>query len=395
MVKRIVLLSLTLTLFFQCKPKGNQNNQSHQTGFTNIADQEYIMISQEFDTKNYDKVIDYVDKFFKENSLKEENVKLLNLKAEAKARLANQLKDSKKYKDRIEKYGFKIIKNRVVYGYEEYITLWEEFPETEYGKAAFLKMISISSNVKDRIDYYKKYMDLIKDKIHLDSLKYELSKIYLTDYKKYITELIKLYNDLMPGEYKEDVILNYYIIKFKLDKDFESYRNNLKSLILEKNSNAVLANYLLGDLTFIENNLDEAKKYYGDAKNQIKNVKEKQMGKGMVISFGIISDVLMEKIKMNIVHKLVLIDKVLSYRKNLIDKNFAIVNGERVRVRKDPVVVRNNVVTTLNYGDRVILIKKKEKADKIDGEESYWYFVQLMDNTSGWIFGKYLMFFTY
>ncbi|MDD5067269.1 MAG: SH3 domain-containing protein, partial [bacterium] len=172
-------------------------------------------------------------------------------------------------------------------------------------------------------------------------------------------------------------------------------REALKTMVKEKHRMSSLALYLLGDLSFIENNLDDAKKYYQEARQELKGRMEKKTQDNMIIGLGNFSGERLENVRFNLDRKMKLIEKMLGYRRNFVNRNFAIINGERVRIRKNPVITRNNVVTSLNYGDKVILLSRGPEREKVEGDENYWYQIQLMDNTTGWVFGQYLIFFTY
>lgn len=396
-MRRICFCLMLLPFLAGCGNRKMKPSGAKLTGYTNFVDQEYLMISQEFDAKNYAKAIDFVDRFFKENSLKEDTIKLLLLKARAREKLRETLTDSRRHRDLVKKYAYQVSGGRVRYLFEEYRKIWQEFPDTEYGKAAFRHTVEAVTNLKERIADYEKYIRLVKDSRHARELKYELSRLYLkgAGESRYASGLLKIYKGLLKTSYHDDVLLNYHLLKYRMDRNLKAYRSGLEVLVKEKRKNFPLALYLLGDLAFIENHLDRALEYYRRAGEGFKDLDEKNLTEGLIAGADGRGRSFLSRAGGRLDRKIKLIDRIQAMRKNLVNRNFAVINGERVRVRKTPALARNNVITSLNYGDRVILLSQSEKKEKAEGDEDYWYSIQLTDNTTGWVFGKYLIFFTY
>lgn len=389
---------------WNCKNSNSNNSLSEMSGYaghTNNGGQEYILISYEFEKKNYAKVIDFINEFFDKNTLNENNLKILLLKIEAKEQLLQEInkKNRKTRKNTAKKYHFKMKNNKIFYNYEELRAIWEKFPGTSYGKDAFHKYIENIDDYKEKVNSYEEFVDNIKDKKLKNKLRFELSDLYLQnsiDLKgKKAEKLSNLYEKLLKTKYKNDILINSLILKYKITGNKTYYKREITTLLSEKNSNGMIANYLLADIAFINNNLDESKKYFKTAKKKFKYFKEDDNIPLLFAQLERIYDPTVNNLKSAVDKKIYLIEKLLKYKKSFKNKNIAYISGERVRIRKKPIISKQNIINTLNYGEKVMIIKRNDKKEKIDGEENYWYHIQLVDNTIGWVFGKYLSFYIY
>ena len=377
----------------------NGDTSSETSSFTNSMDQEYIHISSELDRGNYTRVIDFIDDFFNKNSLDEDNFKILLMKVDAKEKLLKELnKRGGKEKDsKAKKYGFTKRKNRIYYDYKELKMIWKEFPNKACGMDAFNKYIN-NSDAKEKMNSYEKFPDNIKDKKVKNRLRLELSDIYLpglVDFKgKKAKKLLKLYNKLLNTEYRNSIIVNSIILEYKITKNRDNYKKEVAALLNERNAVGMTANYLMGELEFIEADYKEAEDCFKRAKSMLKYV-QKEDAPLLLRELEYFQGESAEYLKISISKKIRLIEKLLKYDETLKGKKIAFITGERVRIRKDPVIVKQNVISTLNYGDKVTIVKRSEKMEKLENENNYWYKIQLIDNTTGWVFGKYLLFFLY
>lgn len=381
--------------------KDTTSSMERTTGFTNAADQEYILLSQEMDKHNYEKVIQFIESYFHKNDLEEDNIKLLILKTKAKEKVLKKLKKSmsKSSIKTAKEYDFKIIKNKITYQYEELKEIWQEFPNSSYGKESFNKYINNVVNPDKIISAYKTFTEKLKDETLKNQLKHELSEILLkncTDFKgKTAGYLNTLYNDLQQTEFYKNVLFDAIILKYKFSDDREAYKKELKTYIKTKSSKGFIANYLIAEAEFIDTHLEKAKEYFEQASKLYKYTKSKEKMPLLLFKMEEHPSRSIKHMKASIKTKIRLVNELIKYNKSLNNKKIAFITGERVRVRKNPIISKKNVMTTLNYGDKVTIIKKNDKKTKIEGQDNYWFFVQLMDNTTGWIFGKYLLFFIY
>ncbi len=398
---KIIILFLGILIFSTNCKNDSSTSQGKTTGFTNATDQEYILLSQEFDQNNFKKVIEFINSYFKKNKLKNDNLKLLLLKSQAKEKLVKKFnkKLNKNIINEAKKYNFKIIKNKVTYQYEELKTIWEKFPKTTYGKDAFYQYIDKLTNPFKKIASYENFINKIKKDSLKNKLRYKLSELYLQNLinlqSKTSEKLSKLYKQLIKTQYKDKILFDAIILKYKLTGNRTEYKNKLKNYLKEKNSNAIIANYLLGEIEFIENHLKKAKDYFEQTQKMFKYIKNKEDMPLLIANLEQYPDLSITRLKISVRKKIKLIERLIKYTKSLINKKIGFIIGERVRVREKPVIYKKNIMTTLNYGDKVTIIKRSDKKIKIENDENYWYHIQLMDNTSGWIYGKYLLFFIY
>ena len=166
-------------------------------------------------------------------------------------------------------------------------------------------------------------------------------------------------------------------------------------MTLQKNLNGMMANYLLGEFEFINNHFESSKDYFLQSGKMIKYAKSDDKIPDLVIKLENMKRSSVKNMKSIISKKMNLIDKLIQYQNIFRVKRVAFITGERVRIRSTPVISKRNVISTLNYGDKVIIVKRSDKREKHEQEENYWYQIQLIDNTTGWVFGKYLLFFIY
>ncbi len=402
--KIILIIAFISLLISNCKNNDSNNSLSKMSGYagyTNNGGQEYILLSHEFEKKNYAKVIDFINDFFDNNPLNENNLKILLLKIEAKEQLLQEInkKDRKTRRNTAKKFNFIIKNSKILYNYEELRTIWEKFPKTSYGKEAFQKYVKNIADYKEKVNSYEEFVDNINDKKLKNKLRFELSDLYLQnliDLKgKKAKKLSDLYEKLLKTEYKNDILINSLILKYKITGNKTIYKREITTLLSKKNSNGMIANYLLADIEFIDNKLDESKKYFKNAKKKLKYFKEDDNIPLLFTQLERIYDPTVKNLKSAVDKKIYLIEKLLKYKKSFKDKNIAYIAGERVRIRKNPIISKRNVINTLNYGEKVMIIKRSDKKEKIEDEENYWYHIQLIDNTTGWVFGKYLSFYIY
>ena len=397
----IIYFFIAILFFFSNCKDGSEDSSPVTSGFTNAADQEYMLLSNEFDKRNYIRVIEFADNFFNKNSLDKDNVKILLLEVEAKEKFLRELnrKSRKSRWETAKKCGFKIIKDKIFYDYKELKKIGEELSDTEYCMDAFYKYIEKITDRKEKINSYTEFTDNIKDKKIKNRLRFELSDIYsqnLNDLKrKEAKELNKLYIKLLTTEYKDKVIINSVILEYKITGKRDYYKKEITALLNEKNSNGMLANYLMGELEFINTDYDTSENYFNKAKKMFKHVGKEDKIPLLLSTLEYFPGSSLENLKNIINRKIKLIERLIKYQNILKEKKIALITGERVRVRTGPVILKRNIISTLNYGDKVIIVKRSDKKEKLENEENYWYKIELIDNTTGWVFGKYLLFFIY
>ncbi|MBU1077560.1 MAG: hypothetical protein KKH98_09725, partial [Spirochaetes bacterium] len=365
LIKTLCITTLTVILFMNCNQAPSSQNST--TGFTNEADQEYMLLSQEFDKNNFEKIIGFIDSYFKKNRLEEENLKLLLLKTKAKEKLLKKLNNhpNKKTFQQAKKYNFKVKDDRIIYLYDELSSIWKEFPTTTYGKDAFFKHMESTTDLNRKSASYETFIEQVKDPELKNRLQYELSEVYLNNLisfkSKDAEKLNELYIRLKNSEYSDKIIFNALILQYKVTGNRESYKEQLKTFQKIKTFKGVLANYLLGESEFIDNNLSEAKESLLQAKKMFKHVKGSESIPLLIAQLEHHTDNSLNNLKSSIKDKIDLIEKIKRYQDSLTDKKMAFITGERVRVRKDPSISKKNIMTTLNYGDKVTIIRKSDE----------------------------------
>ncbi len=395
-LKILIFLFLILLCVVSCsenKEKIVYEDTSDIYSSTNIKEtieQENIYLNQEFDEKRYKKVVDFVNLYFKNKELTKNNLKLLFLKATAKEKLAEKLNRKKnKWAYRIaKKYKYKIKKNKIYYDFRDYKIIWKRFPNTSYGKDAFEKYYGSLQSNKNKI----KSLESFLSKRDIIDYKIKLFNLYLYEFLKknnYYKPLTKLFHELKDERNinNERILINYIVALYINKKmDFSNFVSDIRKISNKNNIYGCVANYLLGEHYLGVNKLDTAKEYFLKAKDK----KIKKFKIPLVIKFSEnIYD--LKQLKKNILDKLKLVKAIVKYNsKYKHSTKKGIISGERVRLRSKPQVLRKNVITTLNYGEKVIIITKSSEKKEIENEKYYWYKVELMDNTSGWIFGKYI-----
>jgi len=63
---------------------------------------------------------------------------------------------------------------------------------------------------------------------------------------------------------------------------------------------------------------------------------------------------------------------------------------DKVRVRTKPTTVNSETVGCVNKGDKVMILNKTSKKDKIGSMEAYWYKIKFDDSKEGWVFGHFV-----
>jgi len=395
-----ILLLISL-LANHCRNKNSKDSLAAIAGSTNAGNQEYILLSHEFEKENYPRIIEFVDNYFDKNKLNKNNLKVLLLSVQAREKLVKKINTSiiSSRKDLAKKYGFQYKNNKALYNYKELKTIWQKFPNTTYGKEAFIRYIENLNDQKEKVNSYEQFVDNIKDKKFRNRIRFELSNLYLKDLidlkGKKAKKLSDLFDKLLKTEYYDKVIANAFILKYNISGNFNYYSREIEKLLNKNNINGMIANYLNGDLLFAEDDLKKAKNYYKTAKKKTKYIKGKNEIPFIFLKLGHISDATSRGIKSAIDKKIMVIDKLEKYRKIFQNKKIAVIAGERVRLRKDPSLSSKNIITTLNYGTKVSILSQGDCMENIESENNYWYRVQLADNTIGWVFGKYLSFFIF
>ncbi len=394
-MKRVYILVALIFLYVYNCDKNKKDDSKINNSATNIAqtniiesvEQELIYISQEFDEGNYQNIIKFVNKYFKENKLNKSNLKLLFIKAKASEKLVKRLKKSKS-KNRFKiarEYNLIDNKGRISYSYFDYKKIWEEYPETSYGKDSFSIYYAHLSDRKAKIEALEEYLDNVDNQ----GYQFKLFDLYMKEIlqnnkNKYYSKLKKIYKKLKKnGRVKLDYIL---ISKYLNKIDEDEFNEELDNIIKKEKFYSKVAEYIKGENFITEFKYFKAKEYFNKVRNNKSKFKKlplylqiKENIKGKEDFYNNIMDkykVAKEVIKF-----------ALKYKKS---KNKGIITGLSVRLRSKPEVKRKNVITTLNYGEKVIILKRSKDMVEINKYKNYWYKIELMNNKTGWIFGKYI-----
>ena len=76
-----------------------------------------------------------------------------------------------------------------------------------------------------------------------------------------------------------------------------------------------------------------------------------------------------------------------------IAKQTGIITGDKVRVRTKPTTKNSETVVYVNKGDKVVILGKTDKKEKIGSMEDYWYQIEFNENgimRQYWIFGNFV-----
>jgi hypothetical protein len=397
----IVLLIIGLIIFSFTPRDHIDEFFSKTSGFTNSGDQEFMLLYSAFEKENYTMIIDFTKKYFKDHKLDKDNLKLLVLKIDSMEKYCRQLKrqkDKSRWKS-ARKYGLINAKGQIEYQYKDAKSLWETFPNSKFGKKAFFNYIKYIYKPKEKINSYEEFADKLKDKSLLNQIRFELSNLYLSELNdlkgKALDKLYALYTKLMKTEYKRKVLTNFYLLKFMQNQNRQSYENDIKGQLSNTDMNGIMANYLMGELKFMDKNHHEAKSYFMKTKKMLKKMNPSESIPVIACRMENFPEENLKILVKTVNRKITLINKIAEYRNNFNNKKVAIVSGERVRIRKNPVINLKNIITTLSFGDKVRIIKKSAEQDTLENENNFWYYVELNDKSQGWVFGKYLQFFIY
>ncbi len=361
--------------------------------------QELLFITQEFESKNYENVIKFVEDFFEKNEINQESVQILFKKGEALQKLAQKL--NKKYsKENIKiakKYGLKIKNKKIYYDYKDFKIISEKFPDIQIGKKSFKIWYASLTNINDKISALEDYIKRVKNK---SNLQLELSDLYIEklfahNNEKISDKLIKLYKEIInsasnPKE-KSIAFINKNILLLSKQKDLSKIEEEILTFKCKLPLYNSIKYYMLGEIAFLDERLEKANKFFKKSLKFIKKVENNSKEiPSLLVKFESLPDSTLKTFKQEIIKKIALIKSLISYRKNLVDKKIAFITGKRVRIRKTPYVGKKNIITSLNYGDKVIIIERSDKPYEVKGKRNYWYKVELKDGTIGWIFGQYL-----
>jgi hypothetical protein len=353
--------------------------------------QEMIFINQEFENSNYEKVIEFVDEYFKNNELNENNAEILLKKVEAIEKLIPKLKNEKF----ISKYGLKIKDKKIYYDYKDLKNIWEKLPDSEVGKKSFLKYFeNIPEN--EKLSELENYISKTK-KYNIDFLSmladYYISKFQTNiPYEKLLKIYEKIENESIDEFIKNEAFINKSILKLKYEKDFDFINNEFKNKEFKGDYLNFLKYYILGTFYFKKYELKLAKKFFSMAEKLSDKLKKQKMNKLLVALENFPADSI-ENFKIQIKKKLDLIDLMLKYDDTISNKLVGVIVGKRVRIRKEPLMKTKNILNSLNFGEFVIILERSNSKEEVEGVNDYWYKVQLKDGTVGWVFGKYLTIF--
>lgn len=360
--------------------------------------QELLFINQELENKNYTAVIDFINKYFEENELNEKTARILFIKGEILQKLAKELnkKLTRKNMKLAKKYGLTVKGKKFYYNFKEFRNIWEKFPDIQIGKDAFKIWYNSLKNIDDKISALEEYISRIKK--DNAKIQIELANLYLTklkeNRKKYYKKLLKLYDKIIESSpdnrEKAEAFINKNLLYFKQKRDIDKLKENFlkfKSKFPLYNS---IKYYILGEINFSKGKLDEAYDYFEES---LKFLKRRFKSDKVPLFLAILEefpDNTIDIFKNEIIKKKELVKALLKYNKRLSRKRFFIITGRRVRVRKEPIISTKNIITSLNYGDKVIVIERSKSCEVIEGRRNYWYKVELKDGTTGWVFGQYL-----
>ncbi|MBN1899229.1 MAG: SH3 domain-containing protein [Spirochaetes bacterium] len=393
---RIFFLIVLLSFNF-CSKKKNISIEDDPS----IA-QEIILINQEFESGNYEKVINFINEFFEKYELNDSNAKLLVKKAqtyEAIVEQANKIRSKDEKKKIAKRYHLDLVQGDLDYDGEDLVPVWKKFPNSEIGKISFDQWFETRTNISERISSLEKYIKGLNDKA---KWQLALSELYIQKFisnsKKYSLKLLELSDQIMRSKAnsteKAEAFINKNIILLKQQEDLDRIYKNLEGFESRSKFYLALKYYILAQIALSRDRLDKAKEYFEKAVDFLRKAEKKKADlPALLVNYEDLPDSTKATLQKEIAKKIQLVKYLLRYNKKLKDKKMAYVLGKRVRVRKDPSVRKKNVITSLNYGDKVIVVERSDTIEEINGEKNYWYKVELKDGITGWIFGKYLTLF--
>lgn len=392
-MKRIIPFFALLVLFSYCAKENKRVNP--------VIGQELLFINQEMAKKNYDNVVKFIDEYFKKNDITVTNAKLLIDKAEALKKIINYAnkKDYKNRKEIAKQYGLKIKNKQLYYDYQEYKDIWKNVPDSKIGRESFVIWLSYLEDNDSRIAYLEKFLDKVKDEV---DLKMQLANLYMDKIglkkDKYIRKCLLLFSDIAKtandDKDKSVAWINSIILQYLNDKNIEKFKNNLESYSASLNIHKSVKYYLLSEILFMKGHLKES---LSDLRQAMRFLKKDKSGDDevpmMLVKIKEIPEKSKDALKYSIEKKSNLIQTIIEYRNSIKNEKIGYIIGSRVRVRKSPLINKNNIITSLNTGDKVIIVKTSDTLELIKGKKDYWYQVKLKDGTYGWIFGKYITIF--
>jgi len=361
--------------------------------------QELLFINQELENKNYTAVIDFINKYFEKNELNEKNARILFIKGEVLQKLAKKLNKrvTQKKIELAKKYGLTVKREKIYYNFKEFRNIWEKFPSTQIGKDSFKIWYNSLKKIDEKISALEGYISKIKkDKV---KFQLELVDLYISkleeNKKKYSKKLLKLYDKIIESssDNKEKAVafINKNLLYFKQKQDINKLRENFSKFKTKFPLYNSIKYYILGEIVFREEKLDEAHSYF---KKSLKFLKKPFTKSAKIpVLLAMLEEFpnnTIDAFKNEIIKKKELVISLLKYKNRLTREKFFVITGKRVRVRKKPTISKRNIITSLNYGDKVIVIEKSKHCEEIEGRKNYWYKVELKDGTTGWIFGQYL-----
>jgi hypothetical protein len=184
------------------------------------------------------------------------------------------------------------------------------------------------------------------------------------------------------------VQLNLALMRKSTDKAKELMEQLVKDFPSDRYS--AFAYAWLGDRYYVRSELGKAKAAYQSA--------QKIFSSPVFFSgnwdpvFPEIRDV--EAFRNRVGNMIRLVQSEIDYAQFISKGQLAVVAADNVRLRKTMEAKSSkNVITTLNTGDKVLLMRRSESKHPLEGTEDYWYYVRLRNGNEGWIFGKFLLVF--
>ncbi len=364
---------------------------------------EVMLVSGELKSKNYKKVIEFVNDYFDEYEIDKSNVELIDYKLKAIKEYIKllQKKINKKNMKRLIKeaksLGIKYRKGKFYYDYIDYYRIWQAFPSEKKYISLFWKYYK---NIKSRKQKKNLLMEFIK-KVNIEKEKEKainkITEIYEDEYinnKISLEELLDFYSEIKPfSTDKNRIQFIIEIGKYILKNDINKLKNKLTENLEREDITGYISKFMYTEFLIKNQEFERAYKLLKELKRDLKGYNKKEEISPVICIAYMWKDNTIDTFKEEVKKRYEITRNIINFREKLIKNKKGVITGKRIRIRKTPKVSKKNIITSLNYGDIVIIKGRSKEREKVNGETDYWYKVELKDGTVGWVFGKYISIF--
>jgi len=409
----LVFLSL-FTLFFNCS-----KNQDKEIKLS-LKDPSIVQIQDLFDNQKYNSFFKAVKSYYNSTN-NDKKATPLYLKAKAFEKISQVLNSTNKKNMRLYapyKKFFRKQNKTYIYSGEAYYDIFTKFPKSSFAKQAYTKYIQLyypfNSHIsKTAVQNYIKIIQKLTTEKKIDKKKLQaLQKDLLLSYRylcgfeeinksslpinsKYFKQLLSFSDKIIKKSHDTFLLIPAYDSQLMIflwtnnkKKLFEFAKKIIKNF--PDNKIALIPYYIRANAFYTENNFTQS---LSDYKNTLKILNKNSFPDTILRSYNINQDNL-KHFKQDIHKKIKVISANLAYNSAIKNHNIGIITGDTVRLRSSQNIESSkNVIATLNTGDKVVILKKSEKKNILEGYNDFWYNVKMFNGQTGWIFGKYLLIF--